>query len=122
MSAGTILLVEDNPITRNIRRAVLEIAGYAVVDASNGQAALELAAARRPDIAILDDGLSDMDGLQLLAEVRLNACAPELPAIVITNLVSRPRLEELRARTDASTHVLGKPVEPWQLLAGVHAQ
>jgi PAS domain S-box-containing protein len=122
MSAGTILLVEDNPITRNIRRAVLEIEGYDVVDASNGRAALELAAARRPDIAILDDVLSDMDGLQLLAEVRRNASAPELPAIVITNLGSRRRLEELRARTDASTHVLGKPVEPWQLLEVVQAQ
>jgi two-component system, cell cycle sensor histidine kinase and response regulator CckA len=120
MSAGIILLVEDNPITRNMLRVNLEIGGYDVMDSPDGKTALELAAARRPDLLILDHVLPDMDGLQLLDEVRVKAGRPEVPAIVLTGMVSR--LSELRARSVGSTHVLPKPVEPSQLLEVVHAQ
>jgi len=120
MSAGTLLLVEDNPITRKMLRMTLELEGYDVADAPDGKTALELAAARRPDLLILDSVLPDMDGLQLLAEVRSKAGAPEVPAIVVTGLVSR--LGELRAQAGGSTNVLAKPVAPSQLLEVVHAQ
>ncbi|HEY8148204.1 MAG TPA: PAS domain S-box protein [Vicinamibacteria bacterium] len=120
MSAGTLLLVEDNPITRKMLRVTLETEGYDVLDASDGKTALELAAARRPDLLILDHVLPDMDGLQLLAEVRSKVGAAEVPAIVVTGLVSR--LGELRAQAGGSTNVLAKPVAPSQLLEVVHAQ
>jgi two-component system cell cycle sensor histidine kinase/response regulator CckA len=120
MSAGTILLVEDNPITRKMLRVVLEIEGYDVADSPDGKTALELAAVRRPDLLIFDYVLPDTDGLQLLAQVRGKVGAPEVPAIILTGMVSR--LEELRARTGASTHFLAKPVEPSQLIEVVRAQ
>jgi len=120
MSAGTILVVEDNPITRKMLRVALELEGYQVVDAPDGKTALELAATRRPDLLILDYVLPDVDGMQLLAEFRSKAGAPELPAILITGMVSR--LEELRARGGTSTQILAKPVEPSQLLEVVRAQ
>src|ERR1700682_1207606 len=120
MSTGTILLVEDNPITRNILRVTLESGGYGVVDASDGKTALELAAARRPDLLGLDDVLPDMDALQLLAAVRSKVGAPEMPAIVFTGIVSRR--SELLAWSGGALHVLGKPVEPSQLLEVVGAQ
>src|SRR5216110_299235 len=96
MSAGTILVVEDNPITRKMLRVALELEGYEVLDAAEGKTARAQAAARRPDLVILDYVLPDTDGLQLLAELRHQASAPDLPAIVITGMVSR--LEEFRAR------------------------
>ncbi|PYQ50625.1 MAG: hypothetical protein DMF78_15225 [Acidobacteria bacterium] len=120
MSAGTIVLVEDNPITRKMLRVALELEGYEVVDCPDGATALQRAASRRPDLLILDYVLPDMDGLQLLADLRRQAGAPEVPAIVVTGMVSR--LEELRARSGGATQLLAKPVEPSQLLDVVRAQ
>ena len=112
--APVILLVEDNPITRKMMRFALEAEGYDVVDAADGRAALEMSATRRPDLLVLDYALPDMDGLQLLEEVRRKAAVPELPAIVVTGMVSR--LEELRARGGAYTQFLAKPVAPSRLV------
>ncbi|HYU41524.1 MAG TPA: PAS domain S-box protein, partial [Vicinamibacteria bacterium] len=120
MSAGTVLLIEDNPITRKMLRVALQLEGYQVVDAPDGKSALELAAARRPDLLILDYVLPDTDGLQLLADVRHRLGAPELPAILITGLVSR--LEEFRSREGRATYFVGKPIEPSQLVEVVRAQ
>ena len=120
MSAGTVLLVEDNPITRRMLRVSLEIGGYDVLDAGDARTALEMAGLRRPDLLILDFVLPDMDGLQLLDEVRRKIGAPDVPAIIVTGMVSR--LEELRARAGGSTHFLAKPVDPSRLLEVVRGQ
>jgi PAS domain S-box-containing protein len=115
-----ILLVEDNPITRKMMRFALEAEGYDVVDAADGRAALGLSATGRPDLLVLDYALPDMDGLQLLAEVRRQMAVPDLPAIIVTGMVSR--LEELRAQGGARTQFLAKPVAPSRLLEIVRAQ
>ncbi len=120
MSAGAILLVADNPITRKMLRAALEIEGYDVVEVENGRNALEASAARGPDLMVVDYVLPDMDGLRLLAEVRRLAPAQDIPAVVVTGMVSR--LDELRAEGGSSTQFLVKPVETTQLLEVVRAQ
>jgi len=120
MPRRVILLVEDNPITRKMLRFALEAEGYDVVDAADGRAALEMSATRRPDLLVLDYVLPDMDGLQLLAEVRRQTTVPELPAIIVTGLLSR--LEALRAQGGAHTQFLAKPVAPSRLLEIVGAQ
>jgi two-component system cell cycle sensor histidine kinase/response regulator CckA len=120
MSAATILLVEDNPITRRMLRVALEAAGYEVSDAPDGKTALELAASLRPDLLIFDFTLPDTDGLSLLAAVRRELGSPGVPAIVITGMVSR--LAEIREQAGSATHVLAKPVAPSQLLEIVRAQ
>ena len=120
VSAGTILLVEDNPIGRKMLRFALESEGYEVVDVADGRGALAAAATRRLDLLVLDYVLPDMDGLRLLAEVRRRINTPELPAIVVTGMVSR--LGEMRAQGDVFTQFLGKPLEPSRLLEAVHTQ
>lgn len=116
---STILLVEDNPITRKMRRLALESEGYGVVEAGDGRGALEAATASPPELLVLDHVLPDADGLQLLEEIRRRAGAPELPALVVTGMVSR--LDELSGRGGAFTHFLPKPVEPTRLLEVVRA-
>jgi two-component system cell cycle sensor histidine kinase/response regulator CckA len=120
MTSPTILVVEDNPITRKMMRFALEIEGYHVIDVADGRAALEASVVRRPDLLILDYMLPDTDGLRLLADVRLRTNTPELPAIVVTGMVSR--LEEMRARSAAFIQFLAKPVEPSQLVEVVRSQ
>ena len=114
MSAGTILVVEDNPITRKMLCVALGLEGYAVLDAGDGRAGLELAAARRPDLLVLDYVLPDMDGLQLLAEVRRKLGPPDVPAIVLTVVAERGIFAGLHVQ-----EILAKPVSEERLVASL---
>jgi two-component system, cell cycle sensor histidine kinase and response regulator CckA len=116
---GSILFVEDNPITRKMLRIALEMEGFHVWDAADGGSALDLAAAHPPDLVIVDYVLPDVDGLTLLEKIRCARAAPNLPAIVVTGMVSR--LAEFRSRSNAATHFLGKPVAPSRLVEMVRA-
>ena len=68
--APLILLIEDELPIRRFLRASLGGAGYRLAEAETGQQGLRMAAAQPPDLVILDLGLPDMDGLQIIAELR----------------------------------------------------
>ena len=65
-----ILLVEDEPQMRRFLRVALEGSGYRYLEASTGQEGLNLAVQHRPDVVLLDLGLPDMDGLDLMSRLR----------------------------------------------------
>jgi two-component system, cell cycle sensor histidine kinase and response regulator CckA len=112
-----VLLVEDNPITRKMLRFALESEGYETMEAGDGETALAQATKRVPALILQDYVLPDMDGLSLLERFRaLPGCA-EVPALVLTGMVSQ--LEELRGRAHGPTTFLGKPIEPSRLLGVV---
>ena len=114
MKAESILLVEDNPITRKMLRFTLESEGYELMEAGDGREALAAARQRRPDLVVLDYALPDTDGQALLARLREELASPLLPAIVVTGMVSR--LDDLRAGGGVATQFVAKPVEPSRLL------
>jgi two-component system KDP operon response regulator KdpE len=71
MKAGLrVLVVDDESAIRKLLRSSLEPAGFQVSEARNGAEALREAAALRPDIVLLDLGLPDMTGLQVLQKLR----------------------------------------------------
>jgi PAS domain S-box-containing protein len=119
MNGHTVLVVEDNPITRKMVRVALESDGYLVLEAGDGRSALAAAAERPPDLIVLDYVLPDTDGMQLLEELRRQAGREDLPALLVTGMVSR--LGELRARGGELTQFLPKPIEPSRLLEAVRA-
>jgi PAS domain S-box-containing protein len=119
MSGQTVLVVEDNPITRKMVRVTLESDGYLVLEAGDGRSALAAAAERVPDLMVLDYVLPDTDGMRLLEELRRQAGREDLPALLVTGMVSR--LGELRARAGEHTQFLPKPIEPSRLLEVVRA-
>lgn len=90
-----------------------------MVEADDGRSALAAVALRRPDLAVVGHVLPDTEGLRLLAEIRCQADAPELPAVVMTAMVSR--LRELGAAGGFFTQILPKPLEPALLLDVVRA-
>ena len=114
MNAGTILVVEDNPITRKMMRFALESEGYRVSEAEDGRAALTLAGDGPPDLVLQDYVLPDMDGLQLIEGLRRLSKMSTTPIIVVTGMVSR--LEDLRRQALANVTFLAKPIEPSRLL------
>ena len=77
-----ILVVDDEPPIRKLLRMGLTSQGYEVLDAPNGKAALELLA-KKPDLVILDLGLPDIDGLELLRRIR--NLERSLPIVVLSS-------------------------------------
>jgi two-component system KDP operon response regulator KdpE len=77
-----ILVVDDEPPIRKLLRMGLTVQGYEVIDAPNGKAALELLA-KKPNLVILDLGLPDIDGLDLLRQLRQRD--ESLPIVVLSS-------------------------------------
>ena len=71
-----ILVVEDDLETRSALVRELSTRGYRVVEAPDGQSALQAWQARRPDLVLLDLGLPDLDGLELVRRIRREAATP----------------------------------------------
>src|SRR5947208_13180160 len=65
-----VLVVDDEPQIRTLLKATLSRAGYAVIEAANGKEALNAKAIDKPDLVLLDLGLPDRDGLELVAKLR----------------------------------------------------
>ena len=76
LKKATILIVDDEPKILRFIRTALNLAGYDVLVAGTGKEALELFDAHRPDLAILDLGLPDKDGFDVLREIRSYSTAP----------------------------------------------
>lgn len=110
----TILLVEDDPLLRDAFRLLLEEAGYGVREAGTASAAIEVAAATTPSLILLDLGLPDRPGLDVVRTLRKRDATRDTPIIALTG---RAGAEEERACIEAGcTHFFTKPLEPKVLL------
>lgn len=76
MSAEKILVVDDEPQIRRFLKVALESYGYKIEEAENAKRALEIVNVHPPDLVILDLGLPDIDGLELLRSLRTWATFP----------------------------------------------
>ncbi|GAB4426205.1 MAG: hypothetical protein Fur0044_24230 [Anaerolineae bacterium] len=79
-----VLLVEDDPLTREMMRRILEKEGWQVVEAGNGRVALEKVAECRPEVILLDLMMPEMDGFQFLAQLRQEFQGLNIPVVVVT--------------------------------------
>jgi signal transduction histidine kinase/CheY-like chemotaxis protein len=80
----SVLLVEDDPATREVMVRTLEKAGWAVTEAGNGREALDRLAQRKPRLILLDLMMPVMDGFDFLLEMRANPDWQDIPVIVLT--------------------------------------
>jgi len=71
-----ILVIEDEPAIRRFLRATLEQRGYQLIEAGTGEEGLALAARQPPDLVILDLGLPDIDGLDVIRHLRAWTAVP----------------------------------------------
>jgi CheY-like chemotaxis protein len=93
----TILLAEDQPITREPLRRLLAMEGYTVLPAASGADALALLVdGACPDLAILDLILPRLSGLDLLATLRGHPTWHTMPVIVLTGSMARSQLDRAR--------------------------
>jgi CheY-like chemotaxis protein len=80
----SVLLVEDDPDTREVMVRALEKDGWAVTEAGNGREALDRLAQKKPQLILLDLMMPVMDGFDFLLEMRANAAWQDIPVIVLT--------------------------------------
>ncbi len=113
-SLGTILVVDDEPQIHRFLAPALTASGYTALRAERGDEALRLAAARAPDAILLDLGLPDMDGHEVLAKLRAFA---DIPVIILS---ARDREAEKIAALDAGADdYVEKPFALGELLARI---
>jgi len=115
-SDPTILVVDDDPQIRDVLGVAFARAGFRTLMARDGAEGLRHAAAQTPDLAVLDIGLPEMDGLELCKAIRRNS---DMPILFLT------------ARDDEVDRILGlelggddyvtKPFSPRELVARVRA-
>lgn len=80
----TVLLVEDSDAIRDAFTILLEDAGYTVLGAGTGHDALRLAADRQPDLVLLDMGLPDMTGLDVVRRIKADAGTSGIAVVAVT--------------------------------------
>jgi two-component system, OmpR family, phosphate regulon response regulator PhoB len=78
-----VLVVDDEPMLRNLLSRLLRMEGYDVIEAEDGQTALDLVEERRPDLVLLDVMLPARDGLDVLGDLRRTS---EVPVILVSAL------------------------------------
>nr|MDQ2644662.1 response regulator [Myxococcota bacterium] len=81
-----VLLADDSLTTRTLERNILESAGYEVMTAPDGRAALEMLEKHGADLVLSDVEMPEMDGLGLVAAIRASARFRALPVILLTAL------------------------------------
>lgn len=111
-----VLIVEDEPQIRLLLKATLGRAGYEVLEAGNAREALNAKSIDKPDLVLLDLGLPDRDGLELVAALR----AEQRSAIIVVS--ARDQTEQKVAALDlGADDYVTKPFDTEELLARVRA-
>jgi two-component system, OmpR family, phosphate regulon response regulator PhoB len=81
--ARTVLVVDDEPMLRNLLSRLLRMEGFKVIEAPDGQVALDMVAMHRPDLVLLDVMLPARDGLEVLGDLRQTS---DVPVILVSAL------------------------------------
>jgi len=110
------LVVEDDPWIRLLLRDLLTDEGYAVLEASNGSAALRLAQRQPPALVLLDLILPEQSGLELLTELKSTRATAHVPVIAVS-----ARTDLLARAAELADAVVAKPFDMEELLAKISA-
>jgi CheY-like chemotaxis protein len=103
--------VDDDAALRMLCRAQLEEAGFRVVEAADGDEALETIRADRPDVVLLDIMMPRVSGWQVAADLLNDRSTDAIPIIFISSALTRGR-ERLRAFRVGAVGYLAKPFDP----------
>jgi len=111
-----ILVIDDEPQIRRLLRITLEGNGYRVIDAANGKDGMLQAAQCRPEVILLDLGLPDMDGIEVLKRLREWS---QVPVLVLT--VRDREADKITALDSGADDYVTKPFSTGELLARLRA-
>ena len=116
MKSPTILVVDDEPQIRRVMRATLSAQGYTILEAANGEAALEQFRRERPDLILLDINMPGVDGLETCRQIRATS---SVPIIVLT--VRSSEKDKVHSLDAGADDYVTKPFGMEELLARIRA-
>jgi DNA-binding response OmpR family regulator len=116
MEEATVLVVEDDPDIRGLVLALAGRAGIGGLEAADGRAGIRAFFDHRPDLVVLDIGLPELDGWQVLARIRELS---EAPVLVLTAAGDKP--QKLRGFESGADDYVTKPFDPDELIARIRA-
>jgi two-component system, chemotaxis family, chemotaxis protein CheY len=115
--AATVLVVDDSPSVRQLTRMMLEQAGFAVLEACDGEDAYELLDGRPLGLILCDLAMPRMDGLSFLRLLRHHPRYRSTPLVVLS---TETRLDQrTAARVAGAQAFIPKPVRPADLVSTV---
>jgi two-component system chemotaxis response regulator CheY len=110
-----ILVVDDSALSRRVSRRILEGAGHAVADVADGMAALERYALDKPDLVLLDVTMAEMDGLEVLRQLR----TMDPGAVVVMATADVQTSTRVLAETGGASGFVVKPLTAEAILRAV---
>lgn len=113
-NALRVLVVDDELAIRRFLRTALSIHGYKILESASGQEAVQVTAAQKPDLILLDLGLPDMDGVEVIRQLREWT---QTPIIVLS--VREQESEKVIALDAGADDYLTKPFSTGELLARI---
>lgn len=113
--AKTIMTVDDSASVRQMVSFTLTEAGYDVIEASDGRDALSKTAGRHLDLIITDLNMPNMDGIELIRNIRRDAAHKFVPIIMLTTESQNEK--KMEGKTAGATGWIVKPFKQEQLLA-----
>ena|SRR5437588_5567496 len=114
MSAGRVLVVDDEDDIRELCRVNLEFEDFEVMDAANGPAALDLVSRQRPDAIFLDLMMPGMDGWEVLRHLKEDDATADIPVVLLTARTSEE--DQMRGWESGILEYVSKPFNPLSLV------
>ena len=114
-----VLIVEDNPINRDVLGRRLERRGFSIRFAEDGPSGVAAASALKPDVILMDIGLGEMDGCEATRLIHADPATAELPVIALT--ASAFESDRQRALAAGCIDFDTKPVDLPRLLGKMQA-
>ncbi len=111
------LVIEDNKDNMKLITFLLEKNGYITVRAENGRNGIGLALKERPDFILLDIQLPDIDGFEVLKEIRRLEEEGEIPIIAITSYAMSGDEEKI-LRAGCNGYIV-KPIDPFKVIGQI---
>jgi CheY-like chemotaxis protein len=93
LNVKTVLVVDDEPVLRAIVREILHEEGYAVIEAADGRAMLEITARERPNLVLMDVMMPGIDGREAYRQLRLRPEHRDIPVVMMSAGVRPIRLD-----------------------------
>jgi CheY-like chemotaxis protein len=109
----TVLVAEDNAVNRELIRELLELRGYKVLEACDGQEALGIIERAQPDLLLLDIGMPVLDGFAVVRRIRESPRIARLPIVAVTAYAMQGDRE--RILDSGFDGYLSKPIDPSSL-------